>query len=256
MFKILGAKTILTLLALILVTGGSGYGLYNYLMPLRQQKDQELASLKSAIEERRREVARLKEEYVMLEQQLRVFKELEVQGFFNNQNRVNAQESIENLRVVSNLIKTRFDISSGEMVADPVAAESNHVVLKSPVKIEVDSLDDVDVYTFIKGLQEKFPGSVDIVSVKLDRKTNISAPILRQIGSGSPVQMVTASVGFDWRTMAPKDRLDEFDTTTSVGSQGREAEKPAETAPGPGTVPPATPVVPPSPAPVTPAGGQ
>lgn len=249
MLKVLGPKVLITLLLMGAFTGGTGYGLYNYLMPMRAEKDQELSSLKSAIDARRREVAQLKEEYILLKEQLEAFTQLGLQGFFNNQNRVEAQESFNKLGDLSGLLNTRYAISSGVIVDDPKAAEANYVVLKSPVTLDISSLDDVDVYTFVKALQERFPGNVDIVSVNLTRKMTITAPLLREIGSGDPAKMVEAKIAFDWRTMAPKDNLDEFDTSTSEGKQGEEVVDPIGTG---GTVAPNI-VDPSAPAPVSPA---
>ena len=232
MIKVLGTKVVVMIVLLVLVNAGAGYGLYEYLIPMREQKNSELAGLKAEVEARRLEVARLKEEFVLLQRQLRDFKELEAQGFFNNQNRVKAQESFNELRQLAGLLKTKYEISSGLLNEDPNATAANHVVLRSPVKLEIDSMDDVDVYTFVKALLEKFPGSVDITGFKLDRDENVTAPLLRQIGSGTPVKLVTSQVEFDWRTMAGKDRLDEFDTSTTVGSQADEPVQAGQAAPG------------------------
>ncbi len=258
MFKVLGPKVLITLLLMALVTGATGYGLYEYLMPMRAEKDQELSSIKSAIETRRREVAQLKEEYILLKEQLEAFTQLGLQGFFNNQNRVEAQESFNGLRELSGLLNTRYSISSGVLVEDPKATEANYVVLRSPVQLDISSLDDVDVYTFIKALQERFPGNVDIINVDMARKQSVTAPLLREIGSGSPTKMVEAKVNFEWRTMAPKDNLDEFDTSTSEGNQGADpAAAPVGAAGAPVIVDPAAPAtgtpVAPAPAPVAPS---
>lgn len=224
MFKVLGPKVLITLLIMAAVTGSVAYGHFEHLVPMREQKTTELNALKAAIEARRREVAQLKEEYVLLKEQLEAFTQLGLQGFFNNQNRVEAQDSFNQLGELSGLLNTRYAISSGVLVTDQRAADAKYVLLRSPVQLDIVSLDDVDVYTFIKALQERFPGNVDILSVDLNRKMSVTAPILRQIGSGDPVKMVEAKVTFDWRTMAPQDKLDEFDTSTSQGEQGASAE--------------------------------
>lgn len=211
MIKILGKRVVIMLVALVLINGAIGYGLYEYLIPIRVEKETELSGIKNEIEARRLEVAKLKEEFVLLQLQLREFKQLEAQGFFNNQNRVKAQDSFESLRDLSGLLKTRYDIKSGELVQDPLATAANYVVVHSPVILEMDSLDDTDVYTFVKGLQQKFPGSVDLTRIELDRTENINPAILREIGTGKPVKMVGAKVEFSWRTMASNDRLEETD---------------------------------------------
>lgn len=242
MIKILGTKVVVFILVLIALNAGLGYGVYNYLMPMRAQKEQDLSALQAETQARYQEVAKLKEEFVSLQRQLRDFKELEAQGYFSNQNRVDAQSSFNNLRLLAGLLKTKYEISSGERIDDPAAVEANHVILRSPVRLDIESLDDVDVYTFVKALEEKFPGSVDITAFKLDRDELITAPLLRKIGSGTPVKLVSAKVEFDWRTMADKNRLDEFDTSTSAGEQKDSALQAgpvtAQPTPVPGAVAP------------------
>ncbi len=223
MIRIIGTRIIVMILLLIVANAAGAYATYEYLMPMKQQKETELSNLKSETQAKYEEVRRLKEQFVMLQAQLREFKDLEARGFFSNQNRVDAQASFDSLGKLSGLLKTRFQISAGQRIDDPLATDANHVILKSPVAIEIESLDDVDVYTFLKALQERFPGSVDITDFSLNREQNITAPLLRQIGSGQPIKLVTAKVSFDWRTMANKDRLDEFDTSTSNGEQSEAA---------------------------------
>ncbi len=75
----------------------------------------------------------------------------------------------------------------------------------SPVTVEVKSIDDVDVYSFLKFIEEKFPGRVDVASLSLNRMEIFDTAILRKIGSGTPTPLVEAKISFDWLTMAPKN---------------------------------------------------
>jgi len=77
--------------------------------------------------------------------------------------------------------------------------------LKSPVTVEAKSIDDVDIYSFIKFIEEKFPGRTDISSLSLHRIEIFDTAILRKIGGGSPTPLVDATFAFDWFTMAPKN---------------------------------------------------
>lgn len=207
MLKILGSKPIFFLMFLILLNAGSGALLFYYLEPEAQASEQQLEQVKAEVEKKRQEVAGMKEEFTLLQSQLRDFKELEARGFFNDQNRVAAQESFEQLRTLSGLLKAKYNIKPGQMVENPLAASANHVVLKSLVEVEMESLDDVDVYSFVKFIQEKFPGSVDVLNIKLDRIELFNVAMLRQIGGGVPTPLVKAHIDFDWRTMAPKDKV-------------------------------------------------
>lgn len=220
MLKILGHKVAGFLAFLVLLVAGVGYSLVTFVVPMREQAERELSALNGEIETRRSEVARLKEEYVLLQFQVREFKELEVSGFFNDQNRVAAQDSFESLRNMSGLLKAKYSIKSGEKVEDPRAVEAGQIVLKSPVALDVDSLDDVDVYSFVKLIQERFPGSVDITKFSVARTENLNVATLRQIGSGVPMVLVRGKVEFDWRTMSPKDEISPEEASGEKASSG------------------------------------
>lgn len=214
--KVLKRSVIITLLLLTLLSAGGAYLLYDYLIPLKETKEAEVSKVQAEIEAKRAEVAKLKEEFILLQIQLRKFKELEAKGFFNNQNRVKAKESFAELGVLAGVLNTRYQIDSGILTDVRQASEANSVIVKSPVTLNIDSLDDVDVMTFIKGLQEKFPGSVDFTAVELERTEDLDADVLKKIGRGDPIIMVRAKITFDWRTMANRDRLMETDTSAAA----------------------------------------
>lgn len=202
MLQALGRSRIIVLVVLVLLNGSAGYGLYEHLMPMRLQAEQKLASAKSELEQKRQEIQRLKEEYALLQSQLRYYKDLQAKGFFNDQGRVAAQEVFEKLRTISGVLKAKYDISAGTLINDPRATDAGYVILNSPIKVELDSLDDVDVYSFLKLIQERFPGKVDIVSMNVAKKGNLTGENVKSIGKGDPVALVTSTVNFQWKTMA------------------------------------------------------
>ncbi|MBL8638439.1 MAG: hypothetical protein JNN09_08080 [Alphaproteobacteria bacterium] len=136
MLKILGSKSIFFLMFLILLNAGSGALLFYYLEPEAQASEQQLEQVKAEVEKKRQEVAGMKEEFTLLQSQLRDFKELEARGFFNDQNRVAAQESFEQLRTLSGLLKAKYNIKPGQMVEDPLAARPITLSLKALSKLK------------------------------------------------------------------------------------------------------------------------
>ena len=74
MIRLMGKKIILFIFFLALLDGGIAAGYYYYLLPMRMEQDQKLSDLKAAVEARRQEVAKMKEEFVLLQSQLRNFK--------------------------------------------------------------------------------------------------------------------------------------------------------------------------------------
>lgn len=205
MLKVLGTRKIVFMVLLLGVNLAIGAGYYYWLLPFREQVTRDLDATRAAVEAKYQEVAKMKEEYILLQSQLRAFKELELRGFFNDQDRSNGIEHLGKLSNYAGLLKAKLKFGRGELVADPLADAAGQVVLKSPVTIDVSAFDDVDVYSFIKFIEEKFPGKVDVTSVKLKRTEIFNEAMLRKIGGGSPTPLVEAQLNFDWLTMASKN---------------------------------------------------
>lgn len=205
MLKVLGNNRLIFIFVLLLLVGGLSYFYYNWLLPAHQKSTQDLQTSKSAVDQKYNEVIRLKEEYVLLQSQLRSYKELEVKGFFNDQDRTAAVDKLDKLSKVSGLLKANLKLGSGQLIDDPVAGLAKQVILKSPVSINVSSIDDVDLFSFLKFIEEKFPGRIDVTSLSLSRIEIFDTAILRKIGSGQPTSLVESNLSFDWLTMAPKD---------------------------------------------------
>ena len=205
MLKVLGSKRLTFICLMVAAVVMIGYAYYNFIIPAHEQSTQELATSRAAVTQKYQEVARLKEEYVLLQSQLRSYKELEARGFFNDQYRDTAIEKLDKLSIYAQLLKANLKFEKGVIVKDSGAELAGQVILKSPVEVQIKSMDDVDVYSFIKFIEEKFPGRVDVTSLSLDRMEIFDAAILRKIGAGSATPLVDAKLSFDWITMAPKD---------------------------------------------------
>jgi len=205
MFKVLGSKRVWFIFGLSVVLGMAAYAYYDWLLPAHEKSTQELQASKSAVDQKYAEVVKMKEEYVLLQSQLRSYKELEAKGFFNDQDRSSGIDKLDRLSNYAGLLKANLKIGSGQIINDPSAQLANQIILKSPVKINVNSIDDVDVYSFIKFIQEKFPGRVDVTAISMERIEIFEMNILRKIGGGDTTPLVKASIDFDWLTMSPKD---------------------------------------------------
>ncbi|HNQ92119.1 MAG TPA: hypothetical protein PKI93_04235 [Alphaproteobacteria bacterium] len=207
MVRGLSNKVIYFILLMILLIGGGGYVVYEYLIPNRESIENELQSTRSEVSAKYNEVQKMKEEFVLLQSQLRTFKELEARGFFDNQDRAAAVDNFTKLVNRVGILLAKVNFESGEIVKNDLADQAKQVVIKSHGKVELQSLDDVDVYTLMKYMQERFPGSVDVTSLKLERTETLNAAVLRQIGSGTPLALVKGSFEFDWRTMTSRDTV-------------------------------------------------
>jgi uncharacterized protein YutD len=155
MLKVLGNNRLIFIFVVLFLLGGLNYFYYNWLLPAHEKSKQDLQTSKAAVDQKYSEVVRLKEEYVLLQSQLRAYKELEVKGFFNDQDRTAAVDKLDKLSKASGLLKANLRFGSGQLINDSVANLANQVILKSPVSINISSIDDVDLYSFFKFIEER-----------------------------------------------------------------------------------------------------
>ncbi|MFA7275790.1 MAG: hypothetical protein WC043_03195 [Pseudobdellovibrionaceae bacterium] len=214
MLKVLGVKIVAFLAFLVISNAGIVAAWYYLLTPYEEDIGRQLQATKSEVESKRLEVAKMKEEFVLLQAQLKTFKQIEHDGFFNDQDRYYAGEKMDKLSGYAGLLNASVKFGQGEQVDDPLVSNSGSIILNSPVTVEIKSIDDVDIYSFIKFLQEKFPGKVAVKSFKLERKETLNAAMYRKIGGGDPTELVHSDLSFDWLTMPSKDKLQPAQTGT------------------------------------------
>ncbi len=218
MLEILGRNRLIVLAGLVLLCGGSAYSLYEYLIPQKIEAEGVLSTAKSALQQKRVEIQKLKEEYALLQTQLRDFKDIEARGFFNDQGRVEAQTNFEKIRAASGVIIAKYSIATGQLIEDPRASEAGYVILTSPIKVELDSLEDTDVYSFIKLIQERYPGKIDLTRLGMSKAEKLTSDTLRNINRGKAVNLIKTSIELEWKTMAARSSVSPETTAASQSS--------------------------------------
>ena len=209
MIKILGIRRVITLAILIAVNLALAGALYSLILPQKDKTERELRSTRSAVNARRNEVATLKNEYEQIQEQKNLFGNLQEAGFFTTQDRIEARKTIEQIQLESKVLAARYDIQAIQVQEHPAAAVAEYVILHSPMKVSLDALDDIDIYSFMYWAQNAFPGHVGINSLMIERKMDVDEVTLKQIGTGTPVVLVSATVDFSWDTMIPRTELPE-----------------------------------------------
>lgn len=207
MMQVIGAKRVFALFVLIAVNAVLAASVYLYFAPQNKQLEQDLRATKSQISQKRSEADRLRVEYQQIQDRKTHFETLEATGFFSDQSRVVARERIEAIQKATNILTARYNIRSAEIEKSPEAEKAGHVILDSAVSVDLDALDDVDVFNFIYWIENAFPGHVSLTDMSLRRVLDINDATLRQIGNGIPTVLVSGSVEFDWRTMVPQDQV-------------------------------------------------
>ena len=231
MLKILGRKRIVLLAVLGLLAIAFGGLWMQYLAPAREEVERNLSSANSALEAKREDIRKLKKEYVLLQNQISQYEKIKSTGFFNDQNRVLAQETLDGFRATSGVLKANYKVMAGEEVTNERAAGINHMVIKSPVDIEVQSIDDGDFYNFLKLVLEQFPGRNNLEKLTVEKKESLTQDVLRDIGSGKPVSLIKGTIKYNWFSMAKKETVLPNADETGVAGAGNPSDPAMMAAP-------------------------
>lgn len=207
MIQILGAKRVITLSILLLVNLALGAGLYYILVPQKTKTQMELRVAKSAVASRRDQIQTMQTEYQQIQEQKDLFGDLEKARFFTIQDRIEARRMIESIQQESKVLSAKYSIGAAEVQENEKASAAGYVILHSPISLNIEALDDIDIYSFVYWMENSFPGQVGVVAATLERKRDIDEVTLRQIGNGVPTVLVNATIDFDWNTMVPRENL-------------------------------------------------
>lgn len=211
MFRTLGFKRIVMLLALATADAALGSATYLYFMPQSLKVEREFQSVRQQAIAKRDDAGRLRAEYEQIQQKKDHFQALEAAGFFSDQSRVVARERIEAAQRYSNILSARYNMQAAKLEKKAQAENSGQVVVNTPVSIDVEALDDMDFYNFIFWIENAFPGHVSLQNVKIERVADVNEATLRQIGSGTAATLVKGKLDFSWRTMMPESLVGQPD---------------------------------------------
>lgn len=203
MIQVLGIKRVVTIVVLVGVIAVLSGSYYFVVLPQQEKVERELRQVKSSISSARSNTDRLRRDFATLEQVKTRYAEIQQYGFFSDQNRVVARAKINEMKEESGVISARYTISASENEGDESLKTIGHDLMRSTIKFSVEAYDDVDVYRFIYLLNYGFPGMVDINRVVIERTRDVSAPLLRNIGTGSKTSLVNAQINADWFTVVP-----------------------------------------------------
>lgn len=204
MIKVLGTKRVLMIVFLVAINVAFAAGVYVYLVPEITAKERELGISRGQISTLQSDISRLEIEFDQLEEQQAEFNRLQEKGFFGAQGRREAELVLEKIQKQAGVVSAVANIKAGELQENEEAAKAEYIILSSPVEVKIEALDDVDVFKYIYLVEQFFPGHVAVTNIDLERKMDVSGPVLRSIASGSNLTLVEATVQMVWRTMIPK----------------------------------------------------
>lgn len=207
MINIIGIKRILILLVLVVLNTCLAATIYLYAMPEREDSEREVRALRSQSITVQTDIENMQMEFEQLGKQQSKFDALKASGFFDLQDRSNAKDLMKSIQEESKVVSAVVNIKSGYVEKNEDAEKANHVVLISPITIEIKAFDDADVYRYLDIMQRKFSGVVTIERLEIKRVQDVNAPVLRSIAAGASPELIDAKLYLFWTTVVPKTAL-------------------------------------------------
>lgn len=207
MIKILGLKRVIVLVVLIAVNGVLGGLAYLVLQPNIDGMNKKHQVLKGEISKLQNDITQLQTEFVQIGESKERYKVLQDEGFFNDQNRRNAELKLEEIQARSRLISAVVSIGSGKLEVTPETKAVNYGLLNSLISVKVEAVNDLDVFHYIDLIENSLPGYVSLSELSLDRKADLTSASLRALSSDKQPFLVEANLKFSWRTMIPVESV-------------------------------------------------
>jgi|TARA_R110000868_G_scaffold320170_2_gene581122 hypothetical protein len=200
MLKVLGTKRVVFIIILAALNAGAGFG-YKYMSDTIAVKERQLNGIKRKVRDRFNEVKKVREQFATLRGQVSDYVRLEKNNFFEDQDRDVLREIFFEAQKKSQVLRAKYDVSPYTVKASAFITQPNLKWVNSNVRLSIEALDDIDVFSFIEILESEFPGYVQFQSVNITRHEELNADTLKKIGSGTPVSLVKADVSFLWHSV-------------------------------------------------------
>lgn len=203
MMKSVSTKDIVVIVALALVIASVGSGIYFYLLPQTEKKEREISALRAKTSGIRADLSVLTGNFEKLEERKELFAALQKDGFFSKQGRSDAARYFKTIEAQSGVLSAVAQIGKGEIVRNDSTEKIQHVILTSPVSIEVSALQDVYVQRYIDVLRNTMPGHIAVQKIAIARTASLDSSVLKDIADGKDPVLVVAEIDILWSTLIP-----------------------------------------------------
>jgi len=145
------------------------------------------------------QITEVQKKEVVLNKNLDLWKRISSSNLHSSRYIANLNFELGKLYKKYYILEPEISISIPEEVE--LHGESEHTkVIKSEVTLNFSSISDKHIFLFLQSIPS-LPGYVTIKSFILDKERNIDAATMNQILNGNMIEIVRASMVFDWYTI-------------------------------------------------------
>ncbi len=207
MIELIGMRRVVTFLILLAVNAALGAAVYMYFEPQNLKAESHLRSVRAQVAQKNSEVEQMRQEFSAIEELKGRFAALKAAGFFNDQGRILAQKTMDEIQQKSRVQEVKYKFDRAEVSENSEVSDAGYVTLDSRVTVDIQAIDDFDIYKFVYWIENAFPGCTSIDSLTINRQMDVNQATLRHIGAGKRLALVKGTVVFSWKTLASKEQV-------------------------------------------------
>lgn len=203
MIKLIGRKRFIILVSVLMVNIILAAFWFLWIEPSRIDAENRLSSLNSQISTLQNDIATIKDQIAETEKNIPHYNRLAEMGFFDDQDRFNAERLIHNIQNNSGVRSASFSIDELIDVNEPLAREAKHRLVMSPIEIkDIQAYNDIEVYKLLYLLNNSFTGHTRLKSFSMSRPLVITEADLDKLSDPEKAKaFVSATAVFEWYTM-------------------------------------------------------
>ncbi|MFA7430099.1 MAG: hypothetical protein WCZ23_08075 [Rhodospirillaceae bacterium] len=127
------------------------------------------------------------------------YKDALARGVLDEQDRLAARQRMDELMNDAYLVRMAYEMAAAESKPGP----GGYQIVSTPIKMEVASMLDRDIFVLLQSLETAFPGYGVVRGFRIARQDPVTEDALRRVTAGEPVPFLTGTVTFDWRSAQP-----------------------------------------------------
>lgn len=204
MIAILGKKRLIILAALVVINAVIAVQIYASIAPQTQITERDIKTTRSRLGVLYNELDQLQVSFEDLVKKQERFESLKEQGFFGRQSRYEAGRVFEDIQERSKVISAKVTVKGGEVLENEAVIQAGYRILRSMISIEVEALDDMDIFHYVSLLEHDMPGYIAVQKVTLERVGALDEKTLKAVSDDLSPVLVKALIEVTWTTMIPE----------------------------------------------------
>ena len=220
MIKIIGFKKIFLIAVLLACSVGLYFYSFVFVSPNNALIERRVSGEKSATAVVETNMQQLVAGMELFGKQKDNYKNLEVLGFFDNQDRLRMRRYFSEMQKLSGVLSARYTIDALQVEDNKKAKEAGYKLVKTEISSQLEAFQHRDIYRIIYFLNYGFPGNVSIDSLSLSRSAKITPTLLQKIGVGGAPPVVTGSLDVSLRTLVLDEEAQKNDDVDAYNNEG------------------------------------